>query len=165
MPIDTLIHLKRRRAALLLLAVPTLLAACAVVPGRDALRVGVAGIDAAEGEGLELRLIVKLRLQNPNETAVAYDGAALDFEVDGRTLATGVTSASGSVPRYGEAVLAVPMTISAFNAIRQALVLADGRQRDSLPYLLRGKLSGGVFGTVRFTEQGELSWASIGRRN
>ena len=38
--------------------------------------------------GAELRLAVKLRVQNPNEEAVEYDGAALDLEVNGRAWPT-----------------------------------------------------------------------------
>jgi hypothetical protein len=140
-----------------------LLSACAALPGSDPLRVNVVGIDPLDGAGLELRLAVKLRLQNPNDAAVAFDGTALELEVNGRTLATGVSDQKGSVPRFGETLLTIPITISAFNAIRQALVLADGTARDEVPYVLRGKLAGGTFGSQRFTQEGALSWATLGK--
>lgn len=140
------------------------LAGCAALPGTDPLRVDVVDIDAAEGRGLELRLAVTLRLQNPNDMAVEYDGAALELELNGRTFATGVSDRRGSVPRYGEALLTIPVSVSAFNAVRQALVLAEDGRRDALPYVLRGKLSGGLFGTVRFTKEGELRIAALGAR-
>ncbi|HNW65183.1 MAG TPA: LEA type 2 family protein, partial [Piscinibacter sp.] len=109
----------------MLLAV-AMLAACAAMPGRDPLRVEVVGIEPAEGQGLELRLAVKLRIQNPNDGAVEFDGTALELDVNGKTLATGVSDQKGSVPRYGESILVIPVSISAMNAVRQALVLADG---------------------------------------
>ena len=98
------------RAVFAVLVVCTLLvsAGCAGLPGRDPLRVAVVDIDALDGQGLELRLAIKLRLQNPNDSAVEFDGAALELEVNGRTLATGVSDQRGSVPRFGEAVLTVP---------------------------------------------------------
>jgi hypothetical protein len=145
------------------LASIALLSACAGLPGSDPLRVNVVGIDPLDGAGLELRLAVKLRLQNPNDAPVAFDGAALDLEVNGKTLATGVSDQKGSVPRFGETLLTVPVTISAFNVVRQALVLADGKARDELPYVLRGKLAGGTFGALRFTEEGSLNWANLGK--
>lgn len=152
----------RRRAALAAAAfVP--LAGCAALSGRDPLRVDVAGIEPLPGEGLELRLAIRLRVQNPNETPVEFDGAALDLEVDGRTLASGVTDRAGSVPRFGEAVVTVPVTISAWNALRQAMRLADGSPRDALPVVLRGKLAAGAFGTVRFAKDATLRWADLGR--
>ena len=87
--------------------VAALAAGCAGLPGRDPLRVAVVGIDALDGQGLELRLAIKLRVQNPNDSAVEFDGAALELEVNGKPLATGVSDQRGSVPRYGEAVLTV----------------------------------------------------------
>jgi len=61
------------------------------------------------------------------------------------------------VPRFGETVLTVPVSVSAFSAIRQALGLADGSRLDNIPYVVRGKLSGGMFGTTRFSDTGSLS--------
>jgi LEA14-like dessication related protein len=146
-----------------MLVTALMLAACAAMPGRDPLRVEVVGIDPAEGQGLELRLAVKLRIQNPNDGAVEFDGSALELEVNGKTLATGVSDQKGSVPRFGEAVLVVPVSISAMNAVRQALVLTDGTPHDVMPYVLRGKLAGGAFGTVRFTKEGSINLAGLTR--
>lgn len=139
------------------------LAGCAALPGRDPLRVELVGIEPIEGQGLELRLAVKLRVQNPNDGAVEYDGTALELEVNGRTLATGVSDQRGSVPRYGETVLVVPVSISAMNAVRQALVFADGTTREAVPYVLRGKLAGGAFGAVRFTKEGSIAITALTR--
>jgi hypothetical protein len=43
---------------------------CTTLPGRDPLQVTVAGIEPLQGEGLELRMLTKLRVQNPNESPV-----------------------------------------------------------------------------------------------
>ena len=132
------------------------LAACAVFSPRDPLIVQVAGIQPLTGEGLELRMLVKLRVQNPNDVAIDYHGVALDLEVNGRRLASGVSDQQGSVPRFGENVLSVPVTVSAFSAARQALGLAEPTGFDKVPYVLRGKLAGGLLGTQRFVEKGTL---------
>ena len=139
------------------------LAGCAVMPGSDPLRVTVVGVEALQGEGLELRFAVKLRVLNPNDTAIEYDGVALDLELNGKALASGASNQKGVVPRFGEAVFSVPVSISAFGAFRQAMGLADGQNLDKLPYALRGKLAGGPFGTMRFTDQGVLNWPQGGR--
>jgi len=149
---------------LLMLFAAFVLAGCAALQPNDPLRVEVVGIEPAESQGLELRLAIKLRIQNPNEGAVSYDGTALELEVNGKTLATGVSDQKGSVPRYGESILVVPVSISAMNAVRQALVLADGTQHDVMPYVLRGKLAGGAFGSVRFTKEGSINLAALNRR-
>ncbi len=153
-----------RLLTLALAALLTLLmVGCAALPGRDPLRVELVGIEPIEGQGLELRLAVKLRVQNPNDGAVEYDGTALELEVNGRTLATGVSDQRGSVPRYGETVLVVPVSISAMNAVRQALMFADGAPREAVPYVLRGKLAGGAFGAVRFTKEGSIAITALTR--
>lgn len=134
------------------------LTACAAFFKRDPLNVQVAGIQPLPGEGLELRMAVKLRVQNPNDRPLDYDGVALELEINGRNLASGVSDASGTIPRFGETVLSVPMTISAFSAARQALGLAEHIGMDEVPYVLRGKLAGGrTFGTQRFVEKGTLN--------
>ncbi|MNE80528.1 Late embryogenesis abundant protein [compost metagenome] len=114
------------------------------------------GIEPLPNQGLEVRFAVKLRVQNPNETAIDYNGVALDLEVNGRTLATGVSDQSGSIPRFSEAILSVPVSISAFSVLRQTLGLSQTQSLDNLPYVLKGKLAGGVFGTLRFVDRGTL---------
>lgn len=134
------------------------LAACAGLAPRDPLRIDLAGLEPLPSQDLEARFAVKLRVQNPNDSAIAYDGVALDLEVNGRPLASGVSDQHGEIPRFGERVLSVPVTLSAFSALRQAWGLAERPPRRELPYSLRGKLAGGLLGTVRFSESGTLTW-------
>jgi hypothetical protein len=148
---------QRRRAATLLAALPLLgLKACATWPGNEPPRASVVGIESLSGEGLELRFAVKLRLQNPNDVPIEYDGITIELDLNGKTLASGVSAERGTVPRFGEAVLTVPVSVSAFSALRQAIGLADGSANPEWPYALRGRLSSGPFGSVRFAAEGTL---------
>ncbi|MEB0041327.1 MULTISPECIES: LEA type 2 family protein [unclassified Pseudomonas] len=140
-------------ASLLIIA----LSACALLPNRDPLNINVVGIEPLQGQGLEVRFAVKLRLQNPNETAIDYSGVALDLDVNGKLLASGVSDQRGTIGRFSEAVLVVPVTVSAFAALRQAVGLSQSEGIDNLPYVLHGKLAGGLFGTMRFSDSGTLS--------
>ncbi|WP_372437093.1 LEA type 2 family protein [Pseudomonas chlororaphis subsp. aureofaciens] len=133
------------------------LSACALFPQHDPLNINVVGIEPLPSQDLEVRFAVKLRLQNPNETAINYNGVALDLEVNGRPLASGVSDQSGSIGRFSEGVLVVPVSVSAFAVLRQTLGLSQTQSLDDLPYVLRGKLAGGPFGTMRFVEKGQLS--------
>ena len=87
------------------------LTACASLTGREPLSVDVAGIEPLPSEGMEGRFLVKLRVQNPNETPVDFDGVSLRLDVRGQRLATGVSDARGTVPRFGETVLAVGLSL------------------------------------------------------
>ena len=130
---------------------------CALMNARDPLQVTVAGVEPLPGEGMELRMLVKLRVQNPNDTPVDYNGVALEMEVQGSTFATGVSDAAGSVPRFGESVIEVPVTVSAFRMARQAFGLMGGRgMPGKISYEMTGKLNGADFSTVRFQSKGDF---------
>lgn len=132
--------------------------ACSVLPQYDPLSIDVAGIDPLPSEGLELRLAVRIRIQNPNDSIIEYNGAALDLDLNGRRLASGVVDVLGTVPRYGETVLTVPVTISAFNVARQLVgLMGTGGAPSDISYRVRGKLEGGLFGTRRFSDEGSFA--------
>ncbi|MBV4458201.1 LEA type 2 family protein [Pseudomonas sp. COR58] len=147
----------RRLTALLLSLLLLSLSACALFPSRDPVNINVVGLEPLPSQELEMRFALKLRVQNPNETAIDYNGIALDLEVNGRPLASGVSDQAGSIPRFSEAVVSVPVSVSAFSVLRQTLGLSQTQNLDNLPYVLRGKLAGGAFGTMRFTDRGKLS--------
>ena len=130
---------------------------CASLPHGDPLQVTVAGVEALPGEGLELRMNVKLRVQNPNDSDIVFDGVYVKFDVQGRTFASGVSSETGTVPRFGEAVVTVPVTVSVMRMVRQVMGVLDGQPVEQVRYEMSGKLNGGVFHTVRFTSKGEFA--------
>jgi LEA14-like dessication related protein len=129
---------------------------CAGFAGREPLRVTVAGVEPMQGEGLELRLGVKLRVQNPNEHPIDFRGAAVDLEVEGKRFASGVSSESGNVPGYGETIVTIPVTASAFQMAFGALRVINGRYRGKVDYSLQGKLDGPTFNSVHFDSKGTL---------
>jgi LEA14-like dessication related protein len=134
-----------------------LLCACASLQPRDPLQVTVAGIEPLQGQGLELRLNVKLRVQNPNDAPVDYNGVAVEMDVQGKAFATGVADVAGTVPRFGEAVIAVPVTISAFRMARQAIGAMSGGAMKKIEYEMKGKLSSGLSST-RFDTKGSFDF-------
>ncbi len=152
-----------RRAGLRRLMLPALaagLSGCAaLLPHRDPPKVELVGLESLPGEGLELRFLVKLRVQNPNDIDISYDGLSFDVELRDAPFASGVSAARGTLPRFGETTLAVPVSVSGLSMVRQLLGLA--RHGDEagprLPYVLRGKLGGGLLGTLRFESRGEVN--------
>jgi len=146
----------RRRRSLVWTILLVAVASCAGMPNRDPLNVSVASIEPLPGEGMELSFSVRLRIQNPNDMAVAYSGAALWLDLNGRRLASGVTDSAGTVPRYGEVIMTIPVTISAFDMARQVFAFVNDENPDQVRYRVRGKLEGGLFGTRRFRDEGTL---------
>ncbi len=140
------------------------LVGCAALPGRDPVRVNVVGVEPLPGQGLELRFNVRLRVVNPNDTPIDYDGVFVDLDLQGRNFAAGASDIKGSVPRFGERVLEVPISVSALGALRQMLGLAtNGPWPDKLAYEVRGKIGGAAFSGQRFSSKGELSLAALSR--
>ena len=133
----------------------SLLAGCAGLGLNEPVRVNLVGIDPLPSQGMEMRMAVKLRVQNPNDAALDFDGISMTLDVRGSTFATGVSDARGSVPRFGETVITVPMSVSAMAAVRQIIGLAT-QDRQRLDYLLRGRLAGPTFGGMRFESKGEI---------
>jgi LEA14-like dessication related protein len=144
------------RQVLAIAAALLVVTGCTSLVGKDPLQVTVAGIEPIpeKGEGLELRLLVKLRVQNPNSGAISYDGAYVKLEVQGRTLATGVSDAGGAIPGFSEAVVEVPVTVSMLRMVRNVLGMKDEPAADQIRYSMSGKL-----GWHRFKAEGEFSLA------
>jgi LEA14-like dessication related protein len=134
------------------------LAACASMPGHDPLQVTVAGIEPMQSEGMEMRMMVKLRVQNPNDAPVDFNGVAVKLDVLGKSLASGVSDQAGSVPRFGETVVSVPVTISMVTVARHAVgMMSGGKALEKITYSLSGKLNGtSMFSTHRFAATGDF---------
>ena len=139
------------------------LAGCAAMPGREPVKVSLASLEPLPGQGLELRLAVKLRLLNPNDAPIDYDGVFVELSVRGSEFASGASGERGTVPRFGESILTIPVTVTAVAVVRQLLGLATG-DRSRVDYRLRGRLSGGLLGTVSFREEGEVDLPALTQR-
>ena len=144
------------RRLFLLAAAALAMTGCASLPHRDPLQVSVAGIEALPGEGMEIRMLVKLRVQNPNEAPIEFTGVYVQLDVLDKTFASGVSDENGTVPGFGETVVAVPVTVSVLRMVRQVAGILDGKPVDEVRYRMSGKLNGGVFNTHRFESKGEF---------
>ncbi len=146
-----------RRFRPVLLLVMLLLSGCAgLVPG-ESVRVSVADLEPLQGEGLEARFAVKLRIQNPNDRAVSFDGISVELELADKDFGSGVSDYSGTIPRFGETVVSVPMTVPFTAMVRQLFGLAAaGDNVGPVSYRLRGRLGGIGLGGIRFDKRGEI---------
>ncbi|WP_374587426.1 LEA type 2 family protein [Ideonella dechloratans] len=154
------LRLSAWRARLLALAGALLLAACAGF-GLTAPRVTVADLEGLPSKGLEMRFLLRLRVQNPNATDLDYDGLNLELKLAGKGVASGVTNAKGTLPRYGETMVEIPVTVSTFNLLKQAWGMAEGKGLDKgdgqgVPYELHGQI-GTALGRIPFDQKGTLN--------
>lgn len=141
-------------------AVASGLARCAGV--RDSVNVNVVGVDPLPGEGVEKRFGLRLRVQNPNDSPVDYSRMSIELELNDKPFASGVSDHEGSVPPFGETLLGIPVSVSAFAVVQQALTATEGHPAGNVPYVLRGKLVSEASGTVHFLDRGRLTLPDSG---
>src|SRR5574340_452588 len=150
--------LTSRSALLVLFAFGALLfGGCASLQGREPIQVIMAGVEPLQGEGLELRMLVKLRIQNPNDLALDFNGVSVQMDVQGKRFATGVSDAVGSVPRFGETIVDVPVSIPVFRIASQAIGVMAKEYHGKLTYEMSGKLAGPALSSVHFKSSGEFT--------
>lgn len=152
-----------RRHSLRLLALSAgslALTGCANLLERESVRVNVVGLEPMPGELMEARLALKLRVQNPTEATLNYDGISVELDLRGSSFASGVSNEKGSIARFSEGLIVVPVSVSAFAVLRQVASLAAGNGLSSttrIDYALRGRLAGsGLGGGMRFASSGEV---------
>jgi len=149
------------RLSVLLSLVALIPVGCASLQHTDPPQVTIVGVEPASGEGLEARMLLKLRVQNPNSTPLDYNGTYVELDVLGKSFGSGVSSESGTVPAFGEAVIGVPITISVMGILGQAMgMMGGGKTPDKVTYEMRGKLNSPALGALRFKSQGELTLPS-----
>src|SRR5262245_4356919 len=95
------------RAPIILFLEMAMLHGCAGWNGKDPVQAFVVGLEPLEGQGLEMRMSAKLRIQNPNDAPVDFNGVAIQLDLQGKKFATGVSKTSGTVPGFGETVVDV----------------------------------------------------------
>ncbi len=140
-----------------------ILSGCSSLSYREPVRISVAGIDPLPSEGLEARFAITLRVQNPNETALEFDGVFIDLELEDRSFGSGVSDQSGSVPRYGESLVTVPVVVPLTSILRQLLTIADREDSaERFSYRLRGHLGGNsLYRGMRFDHEGVFELGTL----
>ncbi len=152
------------RPLILLTAAALGFAGCAILERTDPPQVTLVGIEpsaSAASEGLEARMQLKLRVLNPNDTPIEYNGVYVELDVQNKRLASGVSNQSGTVPAFGETVIGVPVEVSYLGIAGEAMSLFSGKSLDKVTYEMRGKLSSTTSGALRFKSQGELNLADV----
>lgn len=132
------------------------LSACAALSLQEPLSVTIADLKPIEVGVLEQRYALKVRLLNPNDAEITFDGVVFDLEINDTPFAKGVSNQRSVIPRFGEALIDVQAVSGLQNILLQINELLKG-ERTSLTYRIKGRLYGGGFGYTRFDTSGEIS--------
>jgi len=147
----------RRRLAGLAVAMLglTALGGCAGLQlGLKKPEVTVSNIRLLDGNLLEQRFLLTLRVMNPNTSEIAIEGLTFKVDLNGQPFAKGVGNQPVVIPRLGEAMVEVTATTGLGGLLRQWKALGKGR--DKVDYRLSGRLVTGSFGGIDFDQTGEV---------
>ena len=144
-----------KKALLMLLCVISL-EACAAFSMQEPLSVTIADLQPIEVGILEQRYALKVRLLNPNDAEITFDGVVFELAINDVAFAKGVSNQSSVIPRFGEAVIDVHAVSGLQNILMQINELLKG-ERTTLTYRIKGRLHTGGFGYTRFDSSGEIA--------
>lgn len=152
----------RLKGFALLLALATLLSACAMMAlGLEKPEVKVAGIELLDGNLFDQRFRIKLRVTNPNDKDIAIKGLRFKLALGGQDFADGLTGEPVVLPRMGEVVVGVDGHASLAGVLRHLPRMLEGGKLD---YRLNGEVITQDYGSLPFDRKGELSADSLGKR-
>ena len=146
----------RRRLAGLAVAMLglTALGGCAGLRlGMQKPEVSVANIRLLDGNLLEQRFLLTLRVMNPNTSEIAIEGLTFKVDLNGQPFAKGVGNQPVVIPRLGEAMVEVTATTGLGGLLRQ---LKAFKGREKVDYRISGRLVTGNFGGIDFDQTGEV---------
>jgi LEA14-like dessication related protein len=136
-----------------------LLAGCSMfVPKLEKPRLSLASVQVQEGSGLlQQKLLVGVRVTNPNARELPVKGIDLRLELAGEHVADGVTARSFVVPANSEAQFDMVVTAN-LAAVLMKLATHRELRRDEIPYRVTGKVatSIGMLRSIPFNEAGSI---------
>jgi len=133
----------------------TALGGCASTLHLEAPKLSVVSMQMQSADIFSQRMLVRMRVLNPNARELPVKGISYRIEVDGAELAHGLTDKAFVVPSMGEAEFDVQLTANLASALTQLL---GRKSRDTLDYRLVGSvsLSSGFLRRIPFDERGSV---------
>ena len=121
--------------------------------GMQKPEVTVANIRLLDGNLLEQRFLLTLRVMNPNTSEIAIEGLTFKVDLNGQPFAKGVGNQPVVIPRLGEAMVEVTATTGLGGLLRQFKAF---KGREKVDYRISGRLVTGNFGGIDFDQTGEV---------
>jgi len=146
----------KRRLTLMSLACLPLFVGCAVIPKLEAPKLSVVSLKMQGGDIFSQRVLVRMRVFNPNSRELPISGLAYTLEVNDAELGNGSSTAPFTVPAMGESEFDMQITANLAGAL--AKLLTRRNSSETIDYRLRGSvnLSSGLLRRIPFDERGSV---------
>lgn len=133
------------------------IAGCDVLPKFEAPKLSVISMKVQSADIFSQRMVVRMRVLNPNARELPIKGIEYRIEVNDAELAQGLTDTPFVVPSMGEAEFDVQVTANLAAALTKFLSRRGGSP-ETLDYRLIGSvaLSSGFLRRIPFDERGSV---------
>jgi LEA14-like dessication related protein len=108
-------------------------------PDFDEPTIELVSIKTLPANGFEQNFEIDLKLTNPNNFDLPFNGISCQLNVAGETLARGVSADIPTATAYGESRFVVPVSTSLLGGIRAVKALINS-QGEGINYQLKAKL-------------------------
>lgn len=144
----------------LLLLLPLLLVTGCSTMGLDDFdepEVELVGLEPLPSQGMEARFLVRLRIVNPNSTALDIDGMAYEVYLRDSRILSGVSNQALAIPAFSEETAELEVAAGMLASLALLRDFMTNPPDAGIPYTLKAKLSrGGLGGTIRVSREGVI---------
>ena len=122
--------------------------------------VSLAGVELVGFGLVEQRLLLKLRISNPNDVDLPVKALSFDLDLDGQPFAKGASEQPVIVARQADALLEVKVVSRLGELLKQ---LRAARRNGKLGYRVYGRVEVEGSGSVAFDRSGDVPLAALER--
>ena len=152
--------MRKASASLIYLLLPLLLVTGCSTMGLDDFdepEVELVGLEPLPSQGMEARFLVRLRIVNPNSTALDIDGMAYEVYLRDSRILSGVSNQPLAIPAFSEETAELEVAAGMFASLSLLRDFMTNPPDAGIPYTLKAKLSrGGMGGTIRVSREGVI---------
>ncbi len=145
----------RKLFSLTVLILAVTLTGCITPQSVKAPRIALGNVRLLDSKGLVQRLQIELLVANPNDFDIPLTGLQFTMQLNGVDFAHGLSDAAVTLPRLGEAVVPVTVSVSLVAVFQQ---MQAARKSTGLAYKITGEvfLDHILVSKVPFEKSGEL---------
>jgi LEA14-like dessication related protein len=119
-------------------------------------RINIANVTPTEIKLFEQLFDLELRIQNPNDSALAINGLSFELEINEKPFASGLSDQNVTIGRFSSGIIHVQAITSLWSFLRQVAEI----QKTGMPrvaYRIRGAIYAGSSSIkLRFDDAGEI---------